>query len=212
MRIGSRLRSSLSARISLWTVLFAAIVFIVSISVVAIRSRNAVRDEAIKGANRVLENAVLRTNYILEDVEDLAANLVEPRQVHGSDVVVVRSSDAASLAASREEAASGRDAVVCTCADVPVLLCYADCVPVVLVAPGGFAVVHSGWRGTIARISARNASASSSVSQGRPWPMNLDLLTMNSSCASRRTHPYRKECPYEQMYDSGSLYARPFRL
>lgn len=75
MRIGSRLRSSLSARISLWTVLFAAIVFIVSISVVAIRSRNAVRDEAIKGANRVLENAVLRTNYILEDVEDLAANL-----------------------------------------------------------------------------------------------------------------------------------------
>lgn len=75
MRIGSRLRSSLSARISLWTVLFAAIVFIVSLSVVAIRSRNAVRDEAIKGANRVLENAVLRTNYILEDVEDLAANL-----------------------------------------------------------------------------------------------------------------------------------------
>ena len=75
MKIGQRLRSSLSARISLWTVLFAAIVFIVSISVVAIRSRNAVRDEAIKGANRVLENAVLRTNYILEDVEDLAANL-----------------------------------------------------------------------------------------------------------------------------------------
>ena len=35
MRIGSRLRSSLSARISLWTVLFAAIVFIISISVVA---------------------------------------------------------------------------------------------------------------------------------------------------------------------------------
>ena len=65
MKIGQRLRSSLSARISLWTVLFAAIVFIVSISVVAIRSRNAVRDEAIKGANRVLENAVLRTNYIL---------------------------------------------------------------------------------------------------------------------------------------------------
>ena len=75
MRIGHRLRSSLSARISLWTVLFAAIVFIISISVVAFRSRNAVREEAIKGANRVLENTVLRTNYILEDVEDIANNL-----------------------------------------------------------------------------------------------------------------------------------------
>ena len=75
MRIGQRLRSSLSARISLWTVLFAAVVFIISISVVAFRSRNAVREEAIKGANRVLENTVLRTNYILEDVEDIANNL-----------------------------------------------------------------------------------------------------------------------------------------
>ena len=75
MKTGQRLRSSLSARISLWTVLFAAIVFIISISVVAFRSRNAVREEAIKGANRVLENTVLRTNYILEDVEDLANNL-----------------------------------------------------------------------------------------------------------------------------------------
>lgn len=75
MKTGQRLRSSLSARISLWTVLFAAVVFIISISVVAFRSRNAVREEAIKGANRVLENTVLRTNYILEDVEDLANNL-----------------------------------------------------------------------------------------------------------------------------------------
>ena len=75
MTIGKKIRSSLSTRISLWTVLFAAIVFIISISVVAFRSRNAVREEAIKGANRVLENTVLRTNYILEDVEDLANNL-----------------------------------------------------------------------------------------------------------------------------------------
>lgn len=85
----------------------------------------------------------------------LMANLVEPRQVHGSDVVVVRSAEPRALDAARQEAQLGRDAVVCTCAGVPVLLCYADCVPVVLVVPGGFAVVHSGWKGTLARISAR---------------------------------------------------------
>ena len=75
MSLIKKLRSSLSTRISLWTVLFAAIVFNASILVVAVRSRNAVREEAIKGANRVLENTVLRTSYILEDVEDLANNL-----------------------------------------------------------------------------------------------------------------------------------------
>lgn len=88
---------------------------------------------------------------------DLLDNLVNPRQVHGDHVVVVRSADPSELASARAEARAGADAVVCTAERVPVLLCFADCVPVVLVAPGGFAVVHSGWRGTIARISRRAA-------------------------------------------------------
>lgn len=86
---------------------------------------------------------------------DIAGNLVEPKQVHGDHVVVVRGADAAELARAREEAQAGADAVVCTAPDVPVLLCFADCVPVVLTAPGAFAVIHSGWRGTLARISAK---------------------------------------------------------
>ena len=85
----------------------------------------------------------------------IAGRLVEPRQVHGDHVVVVRSADEAELARVRAEAQAGADAVVCTAPGVPVLLCFADCVPVVLVAPGAFAVVHSGWRGTFARISAK---------------------------------------------------------
>lgn len=89
--------------------------------------------------------------------EDLLPRLLSPRQVHGDHVVVVRDGGGRTLLAAREEAALGADAVVCTAPDVPVLLCFADCVPVVLAAPGGFAVVHSGWRGTIARICAKAA-------------------------------------------------------
>ncbi len=85
---------------------------------------------------------------------ELLPRLVNPRQVHGSNVVVVRSQDPSEVARAQEEAAAGADAVVCTAPDVPVLLCFADCVPVVLCSPRGFAVVHSGWRGTIARIAA----------------------------------------------------------
>lgn len=91
--------------------------------------------------------------------EDLLEQLLVPRQVHGDHVVRVRSAEPAALEAARTEAAAGADAVVCTAADVPVLMCFADCVPVILVAPGAFAVVHSGWRGTIARICATAARA-----------------------------------------------------
>ena len=86
---------------------------------------------------------------------DLLDRLVNPRQVHGDHVVVVGSSEPDALAAAVGEARAGADAVVCTCEDVPVLLCYAVCVPVMFVCPGGFAVVHSGWRGTEKRIAAK---------------------------------------------------------
>ncbi len=88
---------------------------------------------------------------------DLADRLVCPRQVHGTHVVSVRSHAAEGLEAARAEALAGADAVVCTAPDVPVLLCFADCVPVALTCPGGFALAHSGWRGTLARISGRAA-------------------------------------------------------
>lgn len=86
-----------------------------------------------------------------------ASNLIESKQVHGATIVCVRSNASDALEQARTQALDGADAIVCTVPEVPVLLCFADCVPVVLVAPGGFAVVHSGWRGTLARISAKAA-------------------------------------------------------
>ncbi|MDO4436938.1 MAG: polyphenol oxidase family protein [Coriobacteriaceae bacterium] len=85
--------------------------------------------------------------------------LLVPNQVHGDHVAVVRSAVDAELGRVREEIAQGADAIVCTVSRVPVLLCFADCVPVILTAPAGFAVVHSGWKGTYARIAAKAARA-----------------------------------------------------
>ncbi len=88
---------------------------------------------------------------------DLGGRLVVPNQVHGDEVVVIRSPSEADLARVRDEAARGADAVVSIAPDVPVMLCFADCVPVVLACPGGFAVVHSGWKGTYAGIAGKAA-------------------------------------------------------
>lgn len=82
-----------------------------------------------------------------------ADDLVIPRQVHGDTVAVLSDPDAA----LPPEIESGADAVVCTLRNRPVMLLFADCVPVVLVAPGAFAVAHSGWRGTLAGIAGKTA-------------------------------------------------------
>ena len=76
------------------------------------------------------------------------ARMVCPNQVHGADVAICETVDDFDDAC--EFAAEGADAVAVSCDNVAALLCFADCMPVVLVAPGGaFAVVHCGWRGVV---------------------------------------------------------------
>lgn len=87
------------------------------------------------------------------DAEDLERRLIRPRQIHTADVVSVRGSSPRELSVARVRASAGADIVVCTATDVPVLLCSADCVILVLVCEGGFAVAHSGWPGTMERVA-----------------------------------------------------------
>lgn len=89
----------------------------------------------------------------------LFSQLLIPHQVHGSKVVCLTSNTSEAFEQAQAEAEAGADAIVCTVQNTPVMLAFADCVPVILVAPGGFAVAHSGWKGTIARISARATEA-----------------------------------------------------
>lgn len=87
--------------------------------------------------------------------EHLRRRLVNPLQVHGTHLVSVTDTEEGAIGRAQEEARTGADGVICTVPDVPVLLCSADCALVTLVAPGGFAVVHSGWKGTLGRISGK---------------------------------------------------------
>lgn len=81
-----------------------------------------------------------------------SADLIVPNQVHGTRLVTV--ADRGASASVREDAAGGADGVEVMCCDVAALLCFADCMPVILVSPSGaFAVVHAGWRGVYGHIA-----------------------------------------------------------
>ena len=89
--------------------------------------------------------------------------LVVPSQVHGDALVRIEARDAASLAAARTAACDGADGLVVSVPQVAALLCFADCVPVVIVSPRGcFAVVHAGWRGVMNGVAAKAVRAMAS--------------------------------------------------
>ena len=81
---------------------------------------------------------------------------IVPTQVHGDTVVSITESTPEALATAQKTAAAGADAVTVMVRDTSVLLCYADCVPVIIVSPSGaFAVVHAGWRGVLNGVCRR---------------------------------------------------------
>lgn len=81
--------------------------------------------------------------------------LATVRQVHGNRVVVVRSPADAEAARFTEA-----DGLITDSPQVALAVFTADCLPVLLVDPrrGAVAAVHSGWRGTVRRISGRTVA------------------------------------------------------
>lgn len=79
--------------------------------------------------------------------------LIVPTQVHGTHVVYIEKGAEAEGAREAEEAADGV-AVAPDADDIAVLLCFADCVPLIVVSPSGaYAVSHAGWRGAYGGIA-----------------------------------------------------------
>ena len=69
------IRKSLSTRLSLWIVLFAAVVFVAALGFMFAESRKTVRQEAESRASQVLESTVLRVNDLLDRVVVATDNL-----------------------------------------------------------------------------------------------------------------------------------------
>jgi len=89
-------------------------------------------------------------------------------QVHGSEIRVVDDATVGcgAFAAVGSAPVPGTDALVTALPAVPLMLCFADCVPVILVAPGPtVAVVHAGWRGALALLPGSAAQTVARVAR-----------------------------------------------
>ncbi|MCC7353435.1 MAG: peptidoglycan editing factor PgeF, partial [Anaerolineae bacterium] len=69
------------------------------------------------------------------------------------------------------------DALLTAAPDIPLLLCFADCVPIILYDPARRAVglVHAGWRGTLAGASATAVAQMAATYGSRPADLHAAI-------------------------------------
>ena len=88
-----------------------------------------------------------------------AERICSVRQVHGTEIVRVMRRDAGRGAHDYADAMADADALITNDCGVPLMLCFADCVPVLLYDPvrHAGAVIHAGRDGTLHHIAAKTA-------------------------------------------------------
>ncbi len=90
-----------------------------------------------------------------------AKDIVSPKQVHGTRVMRVGREHMGLGAKDYESAIDDTDALITNEPNVSLLLCFADCTPIIFVDPENKAVgiAHAGWKGTAGRIAAKTVEA-----------------------------------------------------
>lgn len=90
-----------------------------------------------------------------------AKDIVSPKQAHGTNVLRVTAVHRGLGAKDYESAIENTDALITNEANVPLLLCFADCTPILFADPKNKAVgiAHAGWKGTAGKIAQKTLAA-----------------------------------------------------
>ena len=129
----------------------------------------------LHGESDVVEGTLNLALHVGDDVEKVLRNrkafaeaigvdanrFTTCQQVHGSKVVQVTKELVGSGAKDFTNTVADTDALITNLPDVPLMLFYADCVPVLLadLETGAIGLAHAGWRGTVANSGAKTLAA-----------------------------------------------------
>lgn len=96
-----------------------------------------------------------------EALEVEPSDLVTCEQVHGDNVVKVTREDAGKGACNYETAIKETDALITNERNLPLMLFFADCTPIMIADPVKkvIGVAHGGWKGTVSYIAIKTVGA-----------------------------------------------------
>ena len=96
--------------------------------------------------------------------------LTMAEQVHGDNILRVGEAEAGRGRLSYADAIPATDALMTDAPGIPLMLCFADCTPVLLFDPvrRAAAIAHGGWKGTALSIAAKTVRAMAEAFGTRP--------------------------------------------
>lgn len=90
-----------------------------------------------------------------------AEDIVTPNQVHGENIFRVEKNHRGRGSLNYNDAIPETDALITDVPNLPLMLCFADCVPIMFVDVENRAagIAHGGWKGTMKKIAAKTFRA-----------------------------------------------------
>jgi len=119
------------------------------------------------------------------DLAALRDRLTTAEEVHGIHVAAVgaRDAGAGAFVGGQHGAIPHTDALLTLEKNIPLSLCSADCVLIVLVTPRpAVAVVHAGWRGALASIPGKAVAEICAASQSEPSEVTVYIGAHIRAC------------------------------
>ena len=107
------------------------------------------------------EDVITNRKIFAASLDLNAEDIVTPNQVHGDKVLRVNESYRGRGSINYDDAIKETDALITNTPNLPLMLCFADCVPVLFVDVDNKAIgiAHAGWKGTIKKIAAKTLMA-----------------------------------------------------
>ena len=123
-------------------------------------------------------------DYFAASLNLNAKDIVTPNQIHGDKVMRVDENDRGRGALSYDDSIKETDALITNAPNLPLMLCFADCVPIFFVDPVNRAVglAHAGWKGTVKKIAAKTLNAMSSAFNTDPADCLIGIGPSIGSC------------------------------
>ena len=103
------------------------------------------------------ENVLANRKKFMQSLGFKLEDIVTPNQVHGEKIYRVEEKDRGRGSQDYSDSIPETDALITNVPDLPLMLCFADCVPVLFADAENVAVglAHAGWKGTMKKIAAK---------------------------------------------------------
>ena len=103
------------------------------------------------------ENVLANRKKFMKSLGFELEDIVTPNQIHGDKICVVNESHRGRGGQDYSDSIPETDALITNTPNLPLMLCFADCVPIMFVDTENRAVglAHGGWKGTLNKIAAK---------------------------------------------------------